>query len=213
MKNLYLVRHGNTVDNINFRYSGFSDCDLSDVGREQASQLNAYLKSIDIDRIYTSTLKRTSQTVGEISQHLGLEMVGLDDLREMDFGRFDGRSFDEVEREFPEDVKRMMEGDLMYTFPDGENLGMAYERNARGIDKVIEECRDVDNVLVCVHMGTIRNVLSHLFVKGPGLHWNFKVENASITKIEFIDGFPVMSMMGYIPYDKALMRPIIMRVD
>ena len=73
MKNLYLVRHGNTVDNINFRYSGFSDCDLSDVGRQQARQLNAYLKNIDIDRIYTSTLKRTGQTVDEVSRYLGLE--------------------------------------------------------------------------------------------------------------------------------------------
>ncbi|MDU3455882.1 histidine phosphatase family protein [Peptostreptococcus sp.] len=213
MKNLYLVRHGNTVDNINFRYSGFSDCDLSDVGRQQARQLNAYLKNIDIDRIYTSTLKRTGQTVDEVSRYLGLEMLGLDDLREMNFGKFDGKTFEEIKSEYPEDFKRMMTGDVMYTFPDGENIEMAYERNARGIDHIIKECNEVDNVLVCVHMGTIRNILSHLIAKNPSLHWHFKVENASITKIEFIDGFPVMSMMGHIPYDKSLIRPMMEGVD
>ncbi|MFR4807818.1 MAG: histidine phosphatase family protein [Peptostreptococcus anaerobius] len=134
MNNLYVVRHGNTIDNINFRYSGFSDCDLSDVGRQQARQLNAYLKNIDIDRIYTSTLKRTGQTVDEVSRYLGLEMLGLDDLREMNFGKFDGKTFEEIKSEYPEDFKRMMTGDVMYTFPDGENIEMAYERNARGID-------------------------------------------------------------------------------
>jgi len=212
MKNLYLVRHGNTIDNINFRYSGFSDCDLSDVGIAQAGQLNAYLLSnIKIDKIYISSLKRTYQTIGETAKKLGLDMIALDDLREMNFGKFDGKPFAQIKKEFPEDVARLMSGDPLYTFPEGENLEMAYVRNARGIDRVIRESIDVDNILVCAHMGTIRNVLSHLLAKNYSLHWNFKVENASITKIEFVDGFPVISMIGYTPYDKSLIRPMMKR--
>jgi len=210
MKNLYLVRHGNTIDNINFRYSGFNDCDLSDVGIAQASQLNEYLlNNIGIDKMYISSLKRTHQTVRETAEKLGLNMIALDDLREMNFGKFDGKPFTQIEKEFPEDVARLMAGDPLYTFPGGENLEMAYERNARGIDQVIRESKNADNVLVCAHMGTIRNVLSHLLVKNYNLHWNFKVENASITKVEFVDRFPVISMVGYTPYDKSLMRPMI----
>src|SRR3712207_6399405 len=96
MRKLYLIRHGHTIDNENFRYSGFSDCDLSDVGRKQVQQLTEYLKQFDVDKIYASTSKRTRQTIGDFAELKKKEIVLMDDLREINFGIFDGLSMAEI---------------------------------------------------------------------------------------------------------------------
>lgn len=206
MKKLYLIRHGHTVDNELFRYSGFSDCDLSDVGKKQVIQMTDYFKQFDVDKVYASTLKRTTQTMGAYADLKNKKIECLDDLREMNFGLFDGLSFDEIKRKYPKEAEKLVSGYTNYRFPDGENLEEMYERNVIAMKKIISENKDLDSVVVCSHMGTIRNLLSYLISGTSKYHWNFKLGNASITKICFYDDFPVIESMGYIPYDRSLIR-------
>ena len=94
-----------------------------------------------------------------------------------------------------------------YKFPQGESLDEMYQRNAKELDMVIEENKGNDkNILICSHMGTIRNILSYLLTKNGDIHWNFRLQNASVTVIDMSSGFPIIELMGFIPYSQDLVR-------
>ncbi|WAW15088.1 histidine phosphatase family protein [Peptostreptococcus equinus] len=208
MKKLFIVRHAHTTDNQEKRFSGLSDCVLSDVGIQQAQALKEYLKKLNIDRIYTSTLKRTVQTIEEFACEENLEINKLDGLKEMDFGDFDMLTFQEVSEKFPDEIEMLFSGDSTYTFPNGECLNDMFERNVIALENILVECDEVDNVLLCIHMGTIRNLISYLLTKNNELHWSFSIQNAAVSCFEFYDGFPILSKMGHIPYDESLIRSL-----
>lgn len=207
MNKLILVRHGLTVDNEHKSFSGFNDCDLSQIGRDQAQGLCEYLKRQDVDKIYTSTLKRTVQTIEAYADYRGLEIDKRDDFREINFGLFDGLNYEEIKAKYPQEAKEMMILNEDYKFPQGESLDEMYQRNAKELDRLIEENKDNDkNILICSHMGTIRNILSHLLTKNNDVHWNFRLQNASVTVIDMSNDFPIIELMGFIPYSEDLIR-------
>ena len=207
MNKLILVRHGLTVDNEHKSFSGFSDCDLSQVGKAQAQGLCEYLKRHEVDKIYTSTLKRTVQTIESYADYKGLEIDRRDGFREMNFGLFDGLNYDEIRERYPQEAENMMVSSIGYRFPEGENLEEMYRRNARELDMIIDENKDNDkNILICSHMGTIRNILSHLLTKSLDIHWNFRLQNATITILDMSSGFPMIELMGFVPYSEDLIR-------
>ncbi|MDY6232274.1 histidine phosphatase family protein [Peptostreptococcus porci] len=206
MKELFLIRHGHSVDNEFFRYSGFSDCDLSQIGRQQVEKMTDYFKQFDVERIYASTLKRTQQTIDAYAKLKNLDVECLDDLREMNFGIFDGLSFDEIKAKYPEEAKIFLSSGRDYRFPNGETLEEMYNRNTSAIEKIIKTNENVDSVAVVSHMGTIRNLLSYFISGSSKYHWNFKVGNASVTKISFDGRFPIIEYMGYMPYESSLIR-------
>lgn len=213
MKRLYLIRHGHTVDNMNMCYSGFSDCELSEFGLKQVEALTEYMKDIKVDKIYSSSLRRSVNTISPTAKNLGMEVVGVEGLRELNFGDFDGMKFVEMRDNFPDEFEKLKtEGDK-YVFPNGESLIQMFERNIDAFEAIKKETEDIDDVVICSHMGTIRNLLSYIFSGGVDMHWNFRVENATVTVIEFNGDFPVMSMMGIIPYEKELLKPIIIDED
>lgn len=208
MKKLYLVRHAHTKDNEEEKYSGFSDTVLSETGKKQSRGLCEFLKAnIDVDRIYVSGLRRTKDTIEEYAKFKGIEPIKKEGLNEMNFGNFDGLTLKEIEERYPDDYKEFMKGKTLFRFPDGENIEDVYNRNAKAFREIFEETKDVDNVLIAGHMGSVRNIISHLLVDSYELHWNIKIENATISIFEFLDDFPVLKMMGFIPYDINLLRP------
>ncbi len=76
----FLLRHGETEWNAQNRFCGRSDVPLSDAGREQARRLGDRLKSVPLDVLYTSPLRRAFETARLISDAIGLESI--DEIRE-----------------------------------------------------------------------------------------------------------------------------------
>ncbi|MBI5126917.1 histidine phosphatase family protein [Candidatus Roizmanbacteria bacterium] len=91
---LYLVRHGQTEWNVRKLIQGHRDIPLNEKGKEQARKLADELKAIKFDAIYSSDLKRASETAGLIASTKGLDVHISEDLRERDFGKFAGQSFE-----------------------------------------------------------------------------------------------------------------------
>mgnify|MGYP003248222342 FL=1 len=165
------------------------------------------MKSCDVDKIYTSTLKRTVQTIEAYADYKGLEIDKRDGFREINFGLFDGLNYEEIKEKYPKETEEMMVLSKDYKFPQGESLDEMYQRNAKELDIVIEENKGNDkNILICSHMGTIRNILSYLLTKNGDIHWNFRLQNASVTVIDMSSGFPIIELMGFIPYSQDLVR-------
>ena len=98
MATLLLVRHGETDWNADGRLQGHTDRPLSDFGRSQAGQLAEELAEEKLDAIYASDLSRARETAEIVGARLGLAVVLDPDLREKDWGTWEGLTAVERER-------------------------------------------------------------------------------------------------------------------
>ena len=103
MTTLILARHGETDWNRENRFQGHADPPLNDLGREQSAELAARLAGEGIARVYTSPLRRASETAEIVARELGLEVEHLEGLREIDVGAWSGLTRDEVAVRFPDE--------------------------------------------------------------------------------------------------------------
>ena len=96
MINLFIVRHGTTGAIENRVMEGKLDSPLNPRGREEAARAAHALKHSGIDKVFSSPMKRTRETTDIICNQLGLEYQIVNDLREMNFGIYEGKAYFEV---------------------------------------------------------------------------------------------------------------------
>jgi broad specificity phosphatase PhoE len=96
---LFLVRHGETDWAASGRHTGWTDIPLNDRGRRQAAQLAERLAGESFDRVFSSPLSRALETCRFVG--LGDRAIIDPDLREWDYGEYEGRKTDEIREEVP----------------------------------------------------------------------------------------------------------------
>jgi len=195
MTKLILVRHALTTDNQNNRLSGHIDSAISESGKKQINKLTNYLEKIEIDKIYTTTSSRTKDTVKQIAKLKKINIIEKETLKEISFGDFEGITFDEIRSNHPKQFQDMIDKEYEYKYPNGESLIDSYNRVANEISKIIFDNKD-KTILICSHGGTIRNIITYLISNSYEYHWNFKIDNASITILEVENGFTVIDTMN-----------------
>ena len=195
MVKLILVRHALTVDNQKSRLSGHIDSSISEEGKEQIDKITNYLKDFDIDKIYTTTSSRTKDTVKKLSELKSIEIIEKESLKEISFGDFEGLTFDEIKDKYPKEFQDMIEKGYEYKYPNGESLIDSYNRVCIELDNIISN-NDDRTILICSHGGTIRNIITYLISNSYMYHWNFKIDNGSVTILEVQDGFKVITAMN-----------------
>ena len=134
---LYLIRHGETVANREYRYIGTRDDPLSALGETQALQLAEALSGLPIEAVYSSPLQRTYQTALPIAARHGLEVQRVDDLRECNFGVWEGMSRAEVLERNPEDRQRYREWEHNTSIapPGGESFEALQQRVVAAVER------------------------------------------------------------------------------
>jgi probable phosphoglycerate mutase len=115
---LILVRHGETDWNRESRFQGHADPPLNDLGRRQSAELAETLAGQGVDRVYTSPLRRASETAAIVAGRLGLEAEAVEGLREIDVGSWSGLTRDEIAERFPDAWAGWLDGG--HGFEDGE---------------------------------------------------------------------------------------------
>lgn len=196
MKKLILVRHVITNDNEHAKLSGHIDSKVSEQGKIQIEKLTDYLKNEKIDKIYTTTSSRTKETVKNLAEINNIEIQESEALKEINFGDFEGKDFKEIQKNYPDEFNKMVSQGYEYKYPNGESLIECYERVSKEI-KLILECNEKDStILVCSHAGTIRNILTCLISDTFEYHWNFKINNASVSIVEVDNGFSVIDRLN-----------------
>jgi broad specificity phosphatase PhoE len=140
---LLLVRHGETDWNAEGRLQGHTDRPLSDYGREQARRLADDLEGEALEGLYASDLARARETAEIVGEQLGLPVVLDPDLREKDWGNWEGLTA--VERDRVEFV--------------GESTEAHQERMLRALRRIAER-HPAGRVLVVTHGGSMRRVQS-----------------------------------------------------
>lgn len=151
-----LIRHGKTAGNIERRFVGSSDEPLCGAGITE-------LKSIacpDCGIVVSSPMKRCLQTAEIIYPHKNI--IVYDDLRECDFGIFEGKRHAELDGD-PVYMK-WLENNGMEAPPGGEDVPSFRERCVRGFLKAVDENKTVDTISLIAHGGTIMSILAEFAV-------------------------------------------------
>ena len=159
MSELLLVRHGETDWNREHRIQGHTDLPLNAKGLEQARALAAGLAAAALSAVYSSDLSRALQTATTIADVHGLAVHVDRDLREKNFGSWEGMTDTEIAVQFPHAVRGR--------WGDGETTEEVAERAIGAIERI--RARHLTGaVLVVSHGGTLRAILGHLAVEhGP----------------------------------------------
>lgn len=166
MLKLYLIRHGETDYNLRgIVQGGGVDSDLNETGRKQGRAFFEVYKDVPFTKIYSSRLKRTSQTIDDF-RHLGYEIEKHEGINEFGWGDLEGRpADDETKRMFREITTEWENGNLDVGLPNGETPLIVQERCRRFFDMLFEqELRG--NVLICTHGRTLRIILADLLGEG-----------------------------------------------
>jgi len=158
---LYLVRHGETELNKQYRYIGRTDVGLSAEGKRQAEALAEYLKAEGITAIYSSDLKRAAQTAGIIAKPLSINIKLTKDLREIDFGDWEGLTYAEIDALDHEYFQSWMNDPVAVAIPGGERWDRFEHRVLRAVESIVEHEKD-GNVIAVSHGGPIRIIMTHL---------------------------------------------------
>ena len=103
---IFLVRHGETIDNVRQIMQGQTQGDLTERGREQAQQVAERLAQEHLDAVIASDLRRAIQTAEIIAAPHGLSVIQTPLLRERDWGGFTGRFIPDLKGEvWPDDIE------------------------------------------------------------------------------------------------------------
>ena len=177
----HLLRHGRTEHTPERRFSGSSDLPLSQAGRADAAAAARHLAGRGIDVIVCSPLQRTRQTAEAAAEVLGVPVEVEADLRELDFGAWEGLTADEAQVKSPLAFRRWS-GALDVRPPSGESVADVSARVARARARVLERHAG-KTVLVVSHMMPIKLLLAAgLGVSDDVVHRVF-LEAASLSTV------------------------------
>ncbi|HOM01768.1 MAG TPA: histidine phosphatase family protein [Acetivibrio sp.] len=177
---LYLVRHGQTDWNKENRCQGRIDTELNSEGILQANSVAQRLALEDIDIIYTSALKRAYTTAEIINQNLSKELVRDKSLNEIDFGEWEGLTFEEM-RKLPDyDYDKWRLTPHLATFPGEKSLKNVQDRAMKFVNEIIEK-HNGNNILIVSHGGVIKLVILGMLGISLEAYNKFFIANASLS--------------------------------
>lgn len=187
MITLYLVRHGQTVWNSSGRYQGRTDVALSDLGLAQAKQTALWFKDVPLDGVITSPLIRASRTAESIADIRHLPLEKDDRLKELSFGDWEGKTYDEIEAIWPGMIEAMYHdaGDLQ--LPHGESFEDCRKRCMEAVHDIIGRGDNKTWAIVC-HGAALRTIICSMIHIPLSRCWNLALSNACISAIQVYPG-------------------------
>ena len=164
VKNLFLIRHGETYFNLENRIGG--DSDLTAKGEAQAGALGEFFRNRKIPVIFTSEKKRTIQTAEPISRlQKGCTIIPLGEFNEIDSGVCECMSYQEIQEKMPQVYSARKKDKYNYVYPNGEGYVSMKGRIYRGIKKALYLSSNSENIMIIGHRAVNRMILSHFLYR------------------------------------------------
>jgi phosphoserine phosphatase len=188
MPKLLLVRHGHVEGIEPKRFRGRADLPLTSRGRAEASAVARRIASAwSPAAIYTSPLQRCRATAAVIGEVCRLEPCVLDDLRDIDYGTWTSRSYDEIESIEPQRFAAWLATPQLVRFPDGESLQDLVVRAADALRFVLAHHADETIVLVA-HDSLNRALLLQLLDQPLSAYWRLDQSPCCVNEIDIAGG-------------------------
>lgn len=188
---IYFVRHGQTIWNVEKRFQGLSDSPLTELGITQAKLLGKKLKDIKFDKFYSTSLKRAYDTANYIKGNRKQKVEIFDDFVEISMGDMEGIKQEDFKKLYPEQVKNFFFNQLEYNPSSfgGESFLEVRERVIRGLNKFIELNKNYERVLVVSHGATLKTLLHYISGKDISTLSDEAIpKNTSYTIVKYENG-------------------------
>ena len=191
---LILIRHGDLGDRCRGRYIGRTDAPLSHEGRRQAAALaGPLIRLLNGASLLVSPLRRTRETA-ECALGRSANLAVDSDLREIDFGRWEGMGFAEILAADSTAVDRWAALAEDFAFPDGESTGNFRKRIGAAAGRIAAD--PAGTAVVFTHGGVIRFLICHFLGLPDRAHLLFDVQPASISEIRINGGKGVLALLN-----------------
>ena len=198
MLRLLLVRHAKTFANQSGCWIGQGESEITPEGFKAIDRLKEQLIGEKLDGVFTSPSRRAVCTSLQLCMPHSIseeEIHQIEALKEIHFGRFEGKNFEWVREHEPDEIEKMLSEEANYVYPEGESLCMQHQRVARWLHDFIQKYKE-GTYLICAHGGTIRSILSELLIGSETLHWRFKIDPASLTIVTLTEGYAVIETLN-----------------
>lgn len=176
---IFLVRHGLTIWNHEFRYQGHTDIELSSEGIEQAQALQKRLEDVEFTAIISSDLQRALQTATIINEAHQIKIQINESFKEVNFGVWEGLTYQDLQAKYPDQLKTWLETPHLLQVEKGETFVELRDRALIGFNQVISQY-PVGNILIVSHGGTIAAMICGILQEPLEKMWGYKQKNASI---------------------------------
>lgn len=188
MKEIYIIRHGETdLNKLGIVQGRGIDSDLNDKGRSQGEAFFNHYQHIIFDKIYTSELKRTHQTVKGFID-LGLPWQKLSGLDELAWGLWEGEKSSLKSRAaFRLMMEQWQNGNYDARFEGGESPSEVQFRLLEAM-KIVQSNTDERRILICMHGRAMRLLLCLLLEKPLSEMGDFPHQNTTLYKLNYTDG-------------------------
>jgi len=162
----YLVRHGESEWNAENRLCGRTDVPLSETGRRQAKRLAERLKPIPFEALYSSPLERALETAQLISESVGLQPALDPKLAELDYGQWEGRTFEEIMASDPK-AYHDWDADPGQFAPPGGESGLEAQQRVVSFFDLLAAKHPQGHVVVVFHKTVCRLMICHVLGMAP----------------------------------------------
>jgi len=169
-RNLFLIRHGQSTYNLENRFTGWKDVDLTELGRSQAIEAGNILNGINFNSCFTSNLKRAQNTLDLILGQMNHspDIQRDEALNERDYGDLIGQNKAEAAEKFGKEQVQIWRRSFDVPPPGGESLKMTADRTLPYYRDIISpKVLSGKNIAISAHGNSIRAIVMDIFNLSP----------------------------------------------
>ena len=186
---IFLVRHGETNWNREGRFQGQMDIPLNENGRMQADKASYFLKEVDFNKAYSSSMTRpfeTAKIILKLKPNLNIEKI--DDLVEISHGLWEGKLEKEIKKDWPKLLSDWHEKPEFVLMPEGESIEQGSRRSISAWNYISESQEVNDITLVVAHDAVNKTLICNILGLNFSDIWKIKQGNGGITVIDLFKG-------------------------
>lgn len=195
MTRIIFVRHGQTKWNLELKYQGHSDIELTETGLRQAELVAARLACEPVQAVYASDLGRALKTAEVIANVHNVSVKTIPALREYYFGEWEGLTHKQISARWPDIYAEFFKHPDEIRVPGGETFGELKQRAQSAIETLVANHPD-QTVVVVSHGGTIRTIVCAAL----GIHlnrvWGIRQDNTAVSIIEYYDDSSIVTLLN-----------------
>jgi broad specificity phosphatase PhoE len=205
MTQIIVVRHGEVAGNVEGRaaFVGWSDPPLTARGEAQSRAVAQYLSSEKLAAVYSSDLRRARLTAESIAEKQGLEVCVQRDLREVNYGAWEGLGETEILEGWPQLWPARQGDPWSVAAPDGENYAQMWKRFVPHWHKIIEQ-HARETAVIVGHNGLIRILICHLLAAPVENFRCVHIGNCGVSRIEIGEGKVLVRGLNDVSFLKDL---------
>jgi alpha-ribazole phosphatase len=195
MTRFWLIRHGEPAEEARHRCYGSLDVGLSAAGRNQMARVAEWFQGEPIGAIYSSPRSRALESAHILAAATGCVFEPVQDLREIDFGDFEGLRYDEIAVRYPDLYRKWMERPTEVQFPDGESFQGMQARVLGAFEKIRRE-REGQTIAIVSHGGVNRILIAWALHMPDDCIFRLAQDHAAINLLTIVDRVPGMHLVN-----------------